>query len=280
MNYDIAVVNNTAEITSRIDEIVLKVQERINSLKLDTISATEDNKKVLRDVRAELNKEVKQYEEDLKQIDLMINAGFNELKKQYKEKIKSLYKITDEELKEKIEEITQEQLKENQNYSKEYYESKLKSMPLRIGVEYNNIPWDFNFNSSKKSIRDTVNNHFEAVEKALLIIDNHEYQDQLESLWIKNNFNLGNALIELQEQIALANTLLKAKEEELKKREEKVEAKEIEIKEEVSEEIISEPSLKVEELISYVFELEMTDSQLYTLINFLENEDIEFKLLK
>lgn len=280
MNYDIAVVNNTAEITSRIDEIVLKVQERINSLNLNAIEATEDNKKILRDTRAELNKEVKQYEEDLKQIDLMINAGFNELKKQYKEKIKSLYKITDEELKEKIEEITQEQLKENENYSKEYYEVKLKSMPLRIGVEYNNIPWDFNFNSSKKSIRETVNNHFEAVEKALLIIDNHEYKDQLQSLWIKNNFNLGNALIELQEQIALANTLLKAKEEELKKREEKVEAKEIEIKEEIIEEVINIPSLKVEELISYVFELEMTDSQLYTLINFLENENIEFNLLK
>lgn len=280
MNYDIAVVNNAAEITSRIDEIVLKVQERINNLKLDTISATEDNKKVLRNTRAELNKEVKQYEEDLKQIDSMINAGFNELKKQYKEKIKSLYKNTDEELKEKIEEITREQLKENQNYSKEYYESKLKSMPLRIGVEYNDIPWDFNFNSSKKSIRDTINNHFEAVEKALLIIDNHEYKDQLQELWVKNKFNLGNALIELQEQIALANKLLKAKEEELKKREEEIEVKESEIKEEIIEEITHEPSLKVEELISYIFELEMTDSQLYTLINFLENEDIEFKLLK
>ena len=280
MNYDIAVVNNAAEITSRIDEIVLKVQERINNLKLDTISATEDNKKVLRNTRAELNKEVKQYEEDLKQIDSMINEGFNELKKQYKEKIKSLYKNTDEELKEKIEEITREQLKENQNYSKEYYESKLKSMPLRIGVEYNDIPWDFNFNSSKKSIRDTINNHFEAVEKALLIIDNHEYKDQLQELWVKNKFNLGNALIELQEQIALANKLLKAKEEELKKREEEIEVKESEIKEEIIEEITHEPSLKVEELISYIFELEMTDSQLYTLINFLENEDIEFKLLK
>jgi hypothetical protein len=279
MNYDIAVVNNTAEITSRIDEIVLKVQERINNLNLNAIEATEDNKKILRDTRAELNKEVKQYEEDLKQIDLMINAGFNELKKQYKEKIKSLYKLTDEELKEKIDEITQEQLKENENYAKEYYEVKLKSMPLRIGVEYNNISWDFNFNSSKKSIRDTANDHFEAVEKALLIIDNHEYKDQLQSLWIKNNFNLGNALIELQEQIALANTLLKAKEEELKKREEKVEAKEIEIKEEIKEEV-KVSNLQVEELVNYVFELEMTDSQLSTLINFLENENIEFNLLK
>jgi hypothetical protein len=279
MNYDIAVVNNTAEITSRIDEIVLRVQKRIEDLNLKTIDATEDNKKILRDTRAELNKEVKQYEEDLKQIELMINSGFNELKKQYKEKIKSLYKLTDDELKEKIDEITQEQLKENQDYSKEYYEAKLKSMPLRIGVEYDDVPWDFTFNSSKKSIRDTANNHFEAVEEALKIIDNHKYKNELEAFWKYNKFNLGKALIELENQLAIANKYIKAQEEELKKREEKIEAKEIEIKEEIKEEIkIS--NLKVEELISYVFELEMTDSQLYRLVNFLENENIEFNLLK
>ena len=279
MNYDIAVVNNTAEITSRIDEIVLRVQKRIEDLNLKTIDATEDNKKILRDTRAELNKEVKQYEEDLKQIELMINSGFNELKKQYKEKIKSLYKLTDDELKEKIDEITQEQLKENQDYSKEYYEAKLKSMPLRIGVEYDDILWDFTFNSSKKSIRDTANNHFEAVEEALKIIDNHKYKNELEAFWKYNKFNLGKALIELENQLAIANKYIKAQEEELKKREEKIEAKEIEIKEEIKEEIkIS--NLKVEELISYVFELEITDSQLSRLINFLENENIEFNLLK
>jgi hypothetical protein len=279
MNYDIAVVNNTAEITSRIDEIVLRVQKRIEDLNLKTIDATEDNKKILRDTRAELNKEVKQYEEDLKQIELMINSGFNELKKQYKEKIKSLYKLTDDELKEKIDEITQEQLKENQDYSKEYYEAKLKSMPFRIGVEYDDIPWDFTFNSSKKSIRDTANNHFEAVEEALKIIDNHKYKNELEAFWKYNKFNLGKALIELENQLAIANKYIKAQEEELKKREEKIEAKEIEIKEEIKEEIkIS--NLKVEELISYVFELEMTDSQLSRLVNFLENENIEFNLLK
>jgi len=279
MNYDIAVVNNTAEITSRIDEIVLRVQKRIEDLNLKTIDATEDNKKILRDTRAELNKEVKQYEEDLKQIELMVNSGFNELKKQYKEKIKSLYKLTDDELKEKIDEITQEQLKENQDYSKEYYEAKLKSMPLRIGVEYDDILWDFTFNSSKKSIRDTANNHFEAVEEALKIIDNHKYKNELEAFWKYNKFNLGKALIELENQLAIANKYIKAQEEELKKREEKIEAKEIEIKEEIKEEIkIS--NLKVEELISYVFELEMTDSQLSKLVNFLENENIEFNLLK
>lgn len=279
MNYDIAVVNNTAEITSRIDEIVLRVQKRIEDLNLKTIDATEDNKKILRDTRAELNKEVKQYEEDLKQIELMVNSGFNELKKQYKEKIKSLYKLTDDELKEKIDEITQEQLKENQDYSKEYYEAKLKSMPLRIGVEYDDVPWDFTFNSSKKSIRDTANNHFEAVEEALKIIDNHKYKNELEAFWKYNKFNLGKALIELENQLAIANKYIKAQEEELKKREEKIEAKEIEIKEEIKEEIkIS--NLKVEELISYVFELEMTDSQLSKLVNFLENENIEFNLLK
>jgi hypothetical protein len=279
MNYDIAVVNNTAEITSRIDEIVLRVQKRIEDLNLKTIDATEDNKKILRDTRAELNKEVKQYEEDLKQIELMVNSGFNELKKQYKEKIKSLYKLTDDELKEKIDEITQEQLKENQDYSKEYYEAKLKSMPLRIGVEYDDVPWDFTFNSSKKSIRDTANNHFEAVEEALKIIDNHKYKNELEAFWKYNKFNLGKALIELENQLAIANKYIKAQEEELKKREEKIEAKEIEIKEEIKEEIkIS--NLKVEELISYVFELEMTDSQLSRLVNFLENENIEFNLLK
>lgn len=292
-SYDIAVINNSVDMTSKIDEIVKKVKKRIADLKLETIAATEENKKVLKDTRADLNKEVQKYEEEIKSIDKMINAGLDELKKQYKEKIKVLYSLTDKELKDKIEEITNQQIKENEDYSKEYYNSKLKSMPLRLGVRYEDVPWDFKFNSSKKSIRTTCDEHFEKIEKALMVIDTHTYKTQLEEIWIKKKYDLGEALVELQTQLAIADKIVEQKlEAEKLKNERAVEQQRLEAErttKQAEAKAVQKKSLEVkpveiipvvEEILDYAFTFEMTDSQLQKLINFLVEEDITFTLVE
>ena len=290
--YDLAILNNIAVLTSRVDEIVSSTKKKITDLKLNELKATEENKQIIRQTRADLNKEKARYNDDLKAIDAVINKELNELKKQVKEKILPLYAEQDKVLAEKLEAITAEQLKENTEYAKTYYAAKLKSMPLRIGVRYEDIPWSFNFNSSKKSIRETCDAHFTEVEKGLTIIDNHDFKNQLETLWIKHKFNIGDALTELQTQLAMADQLMKQKEaaklaqekREAELAEQKRLAEEKRTKEEVERkaalEVVVEPIVAVEEITDYLLKIEVTDKQLEKLIAYMMENEIDFELVE
>jgi len=287
-NYDIAVLNNVAELVSKVDSIVTLTKQRIEDLKLDELAPTEENKQVIRQTRADLNKEKNKYNDDIKEIDKIINRDFNELKKQVKEKILPLYADQDKLLVEKLEKITAEQIKENAEYSKTYYAAKLKSTPLRLGVRYEDIPWSFGFNSSKKSIRETCDTHFEEVEKGLMMIETHEYKDQLEVLWIKHKFDIKEALFELQQQLSMAEQIIKQRDatriaqekrdaelvEQKKKKTEADELTKAEAKRAL--EVVVEAPIVVEEYTEYTLKIEVTNSQLEKLIEFMVINDIEF----
>lgn len=288
--YDVAILNSEVDITSRVDEIVIKVKKEIADLELDKLTATEDNKKKIRETRTKLNKDKNQINDDVKAIDAVINKELNELKLQVKTKIIPLYADQDKLLVEKIDTITAEQLKTNTEYSLEYYNSKVKSMPLRLGVRYTDVPWDFNFNSSKKSIRTTCDEHFDNVEKGLIMIETHEFKDQLESLWIKHKFDIKEALFELQQQLTMAEQLMKqrdaAKAESDRLEAERAERQRIAAEKKVEEEAAYQDSLKVEveempvveDIVEYNFKIELTDAQLERLVEYLTNEDIDFEL--
>ena len=290
--YDIAVLNTIAELTSKVDDIVISTKKRIADLKLDELAPTEENKQVIRQTRADLNKEKNKYNEDLKEIDKAINRDFNELKKQVKDKILPLYADQDTLLSKKLDMITAEQLKENTEYSKTYYAAKLKSMPLRLGIRYEDIPWEFGFNSSKKSIRETCDTHFENVDKGLKMIETHEFKDQLEALWIKHKFDIKEALFELQQQLSMAEQLMKQKEA-TKLAQEKREAELAEQKRLADEKKAKEESERkaamvvqveeipvAEEIIDYLLKIEVTDTQLNKLISFMMAEGIDFELVE
>jgi hypothetical protein len=291
---EIAILNNDVDITSKVDEIVVRVKTEIKALGLDKIPATEENKKLLKATRSKLNKDVKKYNEDIKAIDKLVNADLDILKEQYKTKIKVLYDLTDKELKDKIENITEIQLQVNKDYALEYYNNKLLAMPLRIGVAYVNVPWNFKFNSSKKSIRATVDVHFEKVETALNIIDNHEYKIQLEELWIRKDFDLAEALIELASRITLAQKIIDQKEETRLEKEAKqaetrlqrglvaVETPRpiIETKVKDLTTIPKKVLATVEEITDYSFIIELTDTQLEAFVEYMTEREIEFTLVE
>lgn len=285
--YDIAILNNKVDIVSRVDEIAADVERRIAELNLDKIEATEENKKKITAMRTALNAELNQYAADIKAINKIINEPLDLLKSQVKTKIEVLYKSKIEMLKEKLEAITREQAKPNEDYAATYFANKKKSVNIRIDVKYEDIPWTFGFNSSKKSIRDTCDAYFEKIQQGLVIVDNHEYKEQLEALWIKEKYDIGQALLALQTQINLANQILKQKEakliaeqERLEKQleeQKRIEAAQAQIKAEAEAAVTSGPPV-VEVLTEYSLKVEVTEKQLERLVSFLVDEDIEFEL--
>lgn len=289
-DYGVAKLATNVNIISKVKEIEANVKQRIDDLELDKIKATEENKAKITALRIQLNKERQGYEDDVKSIKKLVNEPVKLLESEMKTKVKVLYEDSVNLLQKKIDAITELQKKENDKYALDFYESLVKDGKPRLGGEFKDIPWTYGHGSSKKSIRDTVNNHFESVKKDLFIIDNHEHSSQLEKLWLQYNYNLGDALTKLQEQLILAEQLLKSRTESLERekleqeeRIRKLEAEQAKIEiEKAAERAAKEKEVEViaaEEILDYYFKIELTNSQLDKFVSFLVDNEIDFTIL-
>ena len=97
---DVIRITEVPAIRSSVDELALVVKKRIAELRIEEIEPTEENKKLLKATRADLNKEIKNYEEKRKKNKEILLKDYNVFEEEYKKKIKALYEETDKILKE------------------------------------------------------------------------------------------------------------------------------------------------------------------------------------
>ena len=81
------------------------VTARIKSLNLDKLVATEDTVKVLKTTRAEINKELKDFEDQRKVVKEAVNKPYNDFEAIYKAEISEKYNQAVDILKTKIEKV-------------------------------------------------------------------------------------------------------------------------------------------------------------------------------
>lgn len=99
------------------------VQEKIESLSLETLEVSEKSLTSVKKVRAELSKEFKVFEEQRKLVKDIILKPYNDFEEKYKEMIANKFKDADKLLKEKIDLVTDEILIKKVNEVKEYFDS-------------------------------------------------------------------------------------------------------------------------------------------------------------
>ena len=129
---DVIRITEVPTIRSSVDELALVVKKRIADLRIEEIEPTEENKKLLKATRANLNKEIKNYEEQRKKIKEILLKDYNVFEEEYKKKIKALYEETDKILKEAIDKIQREQDQELKDYALEYLNERLAVNDLSL----------------------------------------------------------------------------------------------------------------------------------------------------
>jgi hypothetical protein len=107
---------------SLIKQVGAEVKAKIESLKLDRIEATEDNFKIIKTIRAELNNDFKTFEEQRKLVKDLIMKPYNDFEAEYKKEISNLFTDADKTLKAKVDEVDATLLTEKTKYLKEYFE--------------------------------------------------------------------------------------------------------------------------------------------------------------
>lgn len=271
---DVIRITEVPAIRSSVDELALVVKKRIAELRIEEIEPTEENKKLLKATRADLNKEIKNYEEQRKKIKEILLKDYNVFEEEYKKKIKALYEETDKILKEAIDKIQREQDQELKDYALEYLNERLAVNDPGV-IEFDKIKINY---ANKKQIRLSIDNYIDDILKSLNIIKTYgENEGRLYAIWLRTNFNLVEAITQLNNDIAVEKQL----EREIKEREarealarEMYKVEEITTTEEAEEDFV----IEVEEVSNYSLTIKATPSQLEKLLEFLLTNDYDYDL--
>lgn len=151
-----------------------KVTERLSSLGLDKLIASEDTVKALKDLRVELNNELADYEAQRKAIKEGVMNPYNDFESIYKDEISTKYKNAVDLLKSKIDAVeTEVKTRKKENllaYFKELVAS--ENIDFLLWVHLN---LDINLSTSEKKYKEQINAFVSRVKDDLAMIHASEF---------------------------------------------------------------------------------------------------------
>ena len=171
MNENIITVQQLPVIVyERLESVGQEIDKRIAALDLDRQLVTEDTKKAVKDTRAMLNKELKDFEEQRKRIKEQVVAPYEAFEKAYNSFIKVKYEKADNILKVKIDEFN-ERLKADKEARIRAYFTELCQANNIDFLPFERLGLNIRLNDTDKSLKDIVNTNIDNVVKSLEFIE-------------------------------------------------------------------------------------------------------------
>lgn len=231
---------------------------------------SDETVKEVKKVRAELNNEFKELETQRKYVKEKILTPYNQFEETYKEYVSIKYKTADETLKNKINEVEQEQKAKKEQEVKDYYTELCYSEKLEWLCEakyYELADINITLSASLKSLKEKANQFVERVKSDLKLIDTQEHKAEIMAEY-KTKLQVASAITNV-------NDRFKREEEEKQRLAEMQEQKEQEqkIKQEIAEieKPVKTPKEETQEkLYSMTFKVYGTLEQLKKIKAFLE----------
>lgn len=171
MNENIITVQQLPVIVyERLESVGQEIDKRIAALDLDKQLVTEDTKKAVKDIRAMLNKELDNFEEQRKRIKEQVVAPYEAFEKAYNSFIKVKYEKADSILKVKIDEFN-ERLKADKEARIRAYFTELCQANNIDFLPFERLGLKIGLSDSDKSLKDLVNTNIDNVVKSLEFIE-------------------------------------------------------------------------------------------------------------
>ena len=171
MNENIITVQQLPVIVyERLGSVGQEIDKRIAALDLDKQLVTEDTKKAVKDTRAMLNKELKDFEEQRKRIKEQVVAPYEAFEKAYKTFIKEKYEKADGILKVKIDEFDKRLKADKEARIRAYFTELCQANNIDF-LPFERLGLNIRLNDSDKSLKDIVNTNIDNVVKSLEFIE-------------------------------------------------------------------------------------------------------------
>lgn len=159
-------------------ELGNRVSQRLKELNLSNQVATEETIKTLKVLRAELNKESKDFEEKRKAIKDAVLNPYNDFETIYKEQISEKYKQADTTLKEKINDFEIKVKQDKREKIIAYFEE-LRDFEQLDWLSFEQLKIDINLSTSEKKYKEQVLAFVQQVRDDLDLIASDTYSAEI-----------------------------------------------------------------------------------------------------
>ena len=250
---------------SQLDKMAQEVDKRLSVYNFSQIVVDEENYKAIKSLRAELNKELKEFEEVRKQIKKALLEPYEEFEKAYKAKIADKYSTAEQSLKKLIDDVESGLKNQKLNELVEYFEE------LKIAKDIPFVTFERSFikvglSDSMKALREQVRSYVESIESDLELIQTQAHATRI-LVRYKDTLDVRSAISSVLREIEQEEAL-------------KVVPTDVVIKEPIQEiecpwgdPIIEEP----EEILTVSFKVSGTKKQLIQLREYMKEEGIKYE---
>lgn len=177
METSITLVQNPI-IKHNLEIIGKSITKKISELNLKNQVATEDTVKTLKEIRAELNKESKEYELQRKAIKDAVMKPYLDFEKVFKEQISDKFKDADDTLKETINAFELSVKTEKRNSLKTYFEEICKVEKIDW-LNFDSLNIDINLSTTEKKYKEQILEKVNSVIDDLKLINTEEYSAEM-----------------------------------------------------------------------------------------------------
>lgn len=179
-------------ISHKLAEVGKSVTERLAILNLDNQVATVDTIQTLKSLRAELNKELADFEGQRKTIKSAIASPYQEFEKIYTSEISEKYTKAIDVLKDKIGDFENLVKKEKQQNITAYFTELCQSENIDF-LKFENTGLEINLSTTEKQYKEKCNEFVKKVVDDLALINTNEFQAEI-LVEYKKSLNASNAI--------------------------------------------------------------------------------------
>lgn len=266
---------------SIIESASIAVDDRINSLSLETLEVSENSLSSVKNIRAELNNEFKIFEEQRKMVKDIILKPYNEFEEQYKNLISSKFKDADILLKNKIDVVTDEILNKKVEGIKEYFESVNEFDFIR----FEDLNLKIIKSVSDKKLFEEINAYLENITNGLSTIETLPNKDRVMAKFQMSkdlNWSISQTNIEIQREEEIEKQRLARIEAEKQRQQQLKQQEEHQVKVEANNELnpfdeVVESQPIQEQVYKTTFTVIGTKNQLKALKEFMKQNNIQIE---
>ncbi len=267
---DLMQIKQLPVIEEQLKNVSKVIDERVKNA--TSLVCTDETVKAVKEIRANLNKDYKDFEEQRKMIKEQILKPYTDFEDVYKKCVADKFRNADITLKGKIELVEKELKDKKEQEVKDYFEEYKTANNIDF-ITYEQARINVTLSASMKSLKEQVKQFIDKIVDDLKLIDTQEHKTEI-LVEYRNTLNISNAIT------TVANRF-KAIEEEKKKQEEfmKESTKTVIIPKEEMQEILQAPKVeeKQEDILILKFTVKGTRTKLKELKEFLKNGGYDYE---
>lgn len=268
---ELIIVKQLPVIEENLKALKAEVEAKANRAK--SLVVTEESVKEVKGIRADLNKEFAELENQRKLVKAKVLEPYEAFEKVYKECVADSYKAADKTLKDKVDEVEDSLRKEKESAVVSYFNEYRDSLGIDF-VDFNKIGITITLSASLKSLKDQAKAFLDKVCDDLELIKTQEYQDEI-LVEYRSNLNVSQAITTVANRKKALHEMEERKQKQAEAelvQQQKVEEidKIVELAAPVAESVIEEKKFKA------TFEVKGTIDQLKGLKAYMEREGIEY----